>query len=126
MENNTNTQPQYNQQYTQMPMGETYDPNYEETAKGFLTRAIVSCAISALPIGSMIAIGLASGNRKKILEYIAQGGMHTQKIKVCSALSRAGKYAGIGYTIFWGFYLLYFAFIIFMMIVAAIGGYSSY
>lgn len=125
MENNNNIQPQYQQpQYQQQPQfQQPYDPNYEATAKGFLTKAIVSCCIAALPIGSIIAIILASGNRKAVLEYINQGGMHTPKIKVCSCLSRAGKYAGIGYTIFWAFYLCYFLFMIFAIIIGAASNY---
>ena len=51
---------------------------------------------------------MATKNRKALLEYLDKGGVHTIKMKVCSALSRAGRYAGIGYTIFWALYLLYF------------------
>ena len=134
MENN-NMQPQYNQQYNQQynpqytqqynpqygqqyypQYSQPFDPEYAVLAKDFLTKAIVSCAISALPIGSIIAIFMASKNRKEVLEYIERGGLHTEKIKVCSCLSRAGKYAGIGYTIFWGFYMLYFASVFAIMI----------
>ncbi len=100
------TQPgyQFPEQY-QLPKA---DPNYAATAKDFLTKAIVSCAISSLPVGSIIAIFMAAKNRKALLEYLDKGGIHTQKIKVSSALSRAGRYAGIGYTIFWACYLIYF------------------
>ncbi len=117
MENNYyNQQPQYQQpQYYQ-----TVDPNYSVTVKDFLTKAIVSCAICALPVGSIIAIFMASKNREAVLDYIAKGGPHTTRVKVCSALSRAGKYGGIGYTIFWGFYLLYFAFVFGALIITAI------
>ena len=113
MENNTYYQPQFNQIYSQPA-----DMNYNELSKEFLTHAIVSCAISTLPIGSIIAIFMASKNRKKLLDYLARGGLHTEKIKVSSALSRAGKYSGIAMTVIWGFYLLYFAFIILLMILA--------
>ena len=136
MENNNNMQQQYNQQNYQQAYQQQYqqnyqqtyqqqyqqpyqpyspqygrpiDPNYDMLAKDFLTKAIVSCAIASLPVGSFIAIAIASKNRKAVLEYLEQGGIHTERIKVCSALSRAGKYAGIGFSIFWGFYLLIYA-----------------
>ena len=123
MENNNfnNQQSQYQQdqtQYQQTQPGYVYpqqyqyqpfDPNYAVIVKDFLTKAIVSCAISSLPVGSIIAINMASKNRKAILEYLDKGGLHTEKIKVCSCLSRGGRYSGIGFTIFWGVYLIYFA-----------------
>ena len=68
---------------------------------------------------------MASNNRKALLEYIGQGGLHTPKIKLCSALSRAAKYAGIGYTVFWAFYLLYFAFFIFAGIIGIVANYGG-
>lgn len=95
------------------------DPGYEEKAKSFLTKAIVACAISAMPIGSIVAIVLGSNNRAQLMEYLSQGGPHTVKLKVSSALSRAGKYAGIGYTIFWAVYILYFIFVIGAIILGA-------
>lgn len=98
---------------------------YEEKAKSFLTKAIVACVLAAMPIGSIVAIILGSGNRTAILDYINQGGLHTVKIKVCSALSRAGKYAGIGYTIFWAVYALYMAFVMFAIVAAAVAGSRS-
>lgn len=112
MENNNNNN--YVQQQYQQPMApyqyRTADPNYAEAAKDFLTKAIVACAISSLPVGSIIALNMAVKNRKAILEYLDKGGLHTMKIKVSSALSRAGRYAGIAYTIIWCLYLLYILF----------------
>ncbi len=109
MENNQYQQTQYQQAYQYQPVqaGQPIDPNYSEKAKDFLTKAIVSCAIASLPVGSIIAIFMAKKNREELLAYLASGGMHTSKIKVSSALSRAGRYAGIGYTIMWAVYLLY-------------------
>lgn len=112
MENNNYQQPVYQQpqyQQPQPPYQQPFDPNYAVIVKDFLTKAIVSCAISSLPVGSIIAINIASKNRKALLEYLDKGGLHTEKIKVCSALSRGGRYSGIGFTIFWGIYLIYFA-----------------
>ena len=122
---------QYNQQYTQQynpQYGQQYypqyvqpiDPEYAATAKDFLTKAIVACAISSIPVGSIIAIFMASKNREAILDYIARGGLHTDRIKVSSCLSRAGKYSGIACTVLWGFYFLYFAFVFVVMIISII------
>lgn len=117
MENNNYQQTQPGYQY---PEQYQVDPNYSEKVKGFLTLAIVMCAVSCLPVGSIIAIIKAGKNREDILDYIAKGGPHTTRIKVCSALSRAAKYSGIGYTIFWAGYMLYFAIVIIGVIIAAL------
>lgn len=126
MENNQYQQPQYQQaqpvyQY-QAPVQQQQpaDPHYAEVAKDFLTKAIVSCAISTLPVGSIIAINMATKNRQALLDYLARGGLHTDRIKVSSALSRAGRYTGIGFTIFWAVYALYFAFVIGAMILSLV------
>ena len=63
---------------------------------------------------------MASKNRTELLDYLAKGGTHTGKIKVSSALSRAGKYGGVGFTCVWAFYFLYLAFIFTALIIAAI------
>ena len=126
MENNGYYQPQYDQQpqYAQQPQYyKPVDPNYEEKSKSFLTKAIVACCICSLPVGSIIAIAMGTNNRKDVLDYINNGGLHTTKIQVCSALSRASKYAGIAYTCFWAFYLLY---IIFFILIAILGAAGSY
>ena len=118
MENNQYEQPVY--QYQPVQAQQPVDPNYSEVSKEFLTKAIVSCAIASLPVGSIIAIFLASKNRTALLDYLAKGGLHTDKIKFSSALSRAGKYAGIGYTCMWAFYMLYWVFMMVLVIVAAV------
>ena len=93
MENN-------NQQYVYyQPSYSRVDPNYDAASKDFLTKAIVSCAIASLPIGSIIAIGMASRNLTALHEYLASGGLHTGKIKTSSAVSKVGKFGGIGFTI---------------------------
>ena len=111
MENNN-----YQQQVYYQPSYGSFDPNYIVTSKEFLTKAIESCAIASLPIGSIIAIFMATKNRKALLDYLSRGGVHTMKIKVSSALSRAGKYAGIAYTVIWGCYMLYYLFLIALVI----------
>ncbi len=116
MDNNQYQQPQYQQaqqtyQY-QAPVQQQQpiDPNYPAVSKEFLTQAIVAGAISSLPVGSIIAINMATKNRKSLLDYLARGGMHTTKIKISSALSRGARYSGIGFTIFWAVWLLYYIF----------------
>ncbi len=135
MENNNYSQQQYNPQYQQTyqqpytPIQQpapVYDPEYEAKAKDFLTKAIVSCCISTIPVGSFIAIAMATKNRAALLDYIAKGGMHTTKVQVSSALSRAGKYSGIACSVFWGIYLTYWVIAFLIMIIAVIGGLSSY
>ena len=114
MDNNQYQQPQYQQaqqtyQY-QAPVQQQQpvDPNYAEVSNDFLTKAIVAGAISSLPVGSIIAINMATKNRAALLDYLSRGGLHTDRIKVSSALSRAGRYGGIGFTIFWAVWLLYY------------------
>lgn len=114
MDNNQYQQPQYQQaqqtyQY-QAPVQQQQpvDPNYAEVSKDFLTKAIVAGAISSLPVGSIIAINMATKNRAALLDYLSRGGLHTVKIKISSALSRGARYSGIGFTIFWAVWLLYY------------------
>ena len=116
MDNNQYQQPQYQQaqqtyQY-QAPVQQQQpiDPNYPAVSKEFLTQAIVAGAISSLPVGSIIAINMATKNRAALLDYLSRGGLHTVKIKISSALSRGARYSGIGYTIFWAVWLLYYIF----------------
>ena len=103
-------QQQYQQTAYQAPVQQQQpvDPNYAEVSKDFLTKAIVAGAISTLPVGSIIAINMATKNRAALLDYLSRGGLHTVKIKISSALSRAARYSGIGYTIFWAVWLLYY------------------
>lgn len=130
MDNNQYQQPQYQQaqpvyQY-QAPVQQQQpaDPHYAEMAKEFLTKAIVACAISSLPVGSIIAINIATKNRQSLLDYLSRGGLHTSRIKLSSALSRAGRYSGIGFTIFWAVWILYYIFamlIVFLGIASQLG-----
>ncbi len=103
-------QQQYQQTAYQAPVQQQQpvDPNYAEVSNDFLTKAIVAGAISTLPVGSIIAINMATKNRAALLDYLSRGGLHTVKIKISSALSRAARYSGIGYTIFWAVWLLYY------------------
>ena len=103
-------QQQYQQTAYQAPVQkqQPVDPNYAEVSNDFLTKAIVAGAISTLPVGSIIAINMATKNRAALLDYLSRGGLHTVKIKISSALSRAARYSGIGFTIFWAVWLLYY------------------
>lgn len=128
MENNNYQQAQYQQPvYQTQPQYQPLqnDPAYLKLANEFLTKAIVSGAISSLPVASFVALVMASKNRKKILEYLDQGGYHTFRIKTSSALSRAAKYSAIGFSIFWGIYLavwLIYALGMLIMLIAAVYG----
>ena len=112
----------YQQQYQQV---QPVDTSYATIVKEFLTKTIVSCAIASLPVGSIIAIFMASKNREAILEYLDRGGLHTVKVKVCSCLSRAARYTGIGCTILWGVYFIYWTHAIAITLFAVIGTYLS-
>ena len=128
MENNGNFNNNGNEQVTNYNTNydrQGNDPVYEEKASGFLRSAIISCAVCSIPIGSIIAIVMGSKNYKAILEYLSEGGPHTGRIKTSAALSKTGKYVGVGMTIFWGFYLAYFAFMIIMTILVATGAIAS-
>lgn len=113
----------YQQPY-QQPYAQPYqqvDPEYEQKAGEFLRQAIISLVLTSFPVASIIAIFKAKKNRQNILDYLAQGGMHTPKIKTCSCLSRAAIYLGIGTTVIYGIYMLYLVCVFFFIIVAAIG-----
>lgn len=123
--NNYNTQQQYYQQPVQQPQyvyQQPNDPVYLATANEFLKNAIISCCISSLPIGSIIAIFMAKKYRKQLLEFLEKGGLHTPRIKVSSALLRGGMYSGIGFTIVWGIYLFFVIFWFVAMIFALATG----
>lgn len=120
-------QPQYQQTYQQPYQQQpqyTYqqpnDPAYMATVGEFLRNAIIACAISSLPVGSIIAIFMATKNRKNLLEYLDKGGLHTPRVKTSSCLSRAARYSGIGCTILWGIYVLYFVLVFVVMIITLI------
>ncbi len=123
-------QPNYQQQqqYYQQPGQQQYvyvqpnDPVYLATANEYLKNAIISCCISGLPIGSIIAIFMAKKYRKQLLEFLEKGGLHSPRIKVSSALLRAGMYSGIGCTIVWGIYLFFVIFWFVAMIFALATG----
>ena len=130
MENNNNQQQYQQPQYTyQQPVQQPQyvyrqpnDPAYLAIANEYLKNAIISCCISGLPIGSIIAIFMAKKYRKQLLEYLEKGGLHTPRIKVSSALLRAGMYSGIGCTCVWGIYLLCMVFWFIVMIFALATG----
>ena len=68
--NNYNAQQQYYQQPVQQPQyvyQQPNDPAYLAAANEYLRNAIISCCISALPIGSIIAIFMAKKYRKQLL-----------------------------------------------------------
>lgn len=82
------------------------DIMYREQSKSFMTKAIVALALSAFPIGSIIAMIMGNSNRNAIMDYIDRGGMHTGKIKTSSILSRTAFFVGLGLTIIYGIYFI--------------------
>ena len=96
----------------------TLDPQYEQKASGFLTKAIAGLVCAGFPIACIVAIFLGSSNHKDIVNYVAAGGMHTAKIKTCAIMSRGAMYAGIGMTVLYAIYFFYMI----LMILAVIFG----
>ena len=111
------------QQYAQAQQAyqQPVDPAYEETVGEFLKQAIFSCVMACFPVACIFAIFKGSKNRKNIMAYLENGGVHTNKVTVSSILSNVGKYYGLGMTIIYAILLIYYAFVIFIMIIAAIG-----
>lgn len=123
MEDN-NYQPQYNQpQYNQPQYNQPQNgyPQYGQPQYGqpypapetpdFLPKAIAAAVMSEFPVASIIAIIVGANNRRRIQDYLAMGGKMTPKVRVSHILSTVGLWLGVGMTILYGFYLLYFGFI---------------
>ena len=91
---------------------ENNNVEYDRISSGLLKTAIISACICWLPIGSIIAIVMANRNLAELHSYLNNGGLHTPKIKASSATSKGGKYGGIGFTILWGVYFLFFIMVI--------------
>lgn len=118
MEDN-NYQPQYNQpQYNQPQNGY---PQYGQPQYGqpypapetpdFLPKAIAAVIMCEFPVASIIAIIVGANNRRRIQDYLAMGGKMTPKVRVSHILSTVGLWLGVGMTIIWGIYFLYFCLI---------------
>ena len=118
MENNNYQQP-YQQQYYTTPGYQPVNQQYLDTANALLKSAIIACVLAGFPVCSIIAIFKGTANRKKVLDYLAQGGLHTPRIKICSILSRAATYYGIGSTILYAVMFTYYALVIILISSAA-------
>ena len=116
MENNYQ---QPNQQYYTTPGYQPVNQQYLDTANALLKSAIIACVLAGFPVCSIIAIFKGSANRKKVLDYLAQGGLHTQRIKISSMLSRAATYYGIGSTILYAVMFIYYVLVILLIFGAA-------
>ena len=121
MENNNYQQQQYNQQpmYYTTPGYQASDPVYLARANELLKSATIACVLAGFPVCSIIAIFMGMNNRKKVLEFLDKGGLHTPRIKISSILSRAATYYGIGSTVLYAIMFLYYALIIGLLIFSA-------
>lgn len=108
-------QPQYNQapvyeaqpQYNQAPV---YNAAPEADAGSLLVKGILALALSEFGIPGII---LGSMAKKLAAQFMAaNGGQIFGKAKVGSILGKIGFGLGIGMTIFWGIYLLFFVIIL--------------
>ena len=114
MEDN-NYQPQYNQPYNQpqYPQPQNDYPQYgqqlpEIDTPDFLPKAIATVVMSQFPVASIIAIVFGANNKRNIRDYLAMGGKMTPKVRVSHILSTVGLWLGVGATILYGIYFLYF------------------
>lgn len=73
-------------------------------APNFLPVAIVAVALAAIPFAGIASIILGAKNKKKIKNYLAEGGPKTAMVKVSSILSTVGLWFGLGMTIYWAIY----------------------
>lgn len=113
MENEQNfqvEQPQYNyppQQQYGYPQ-QQYNYPYPLQAPDFLPMAVTAVVLAEIPVASIVAIILGAKNKRRIQNYLAEGGQRTAKVRVSSILSTVGLWLGVGMTIFYAFYLFYF------------------
>lgn len=119
MENNNYQNYQQPQQYYTTPGYQPVNQQYLDQANALLKSAIIACVLAGFPVCSIIAIFKGIGNRKKVLDYIAQGGLHTPRIKTASMLSRAATYYGIGSTILYFVMFIYYVLVIILIASAA-------
>ena len=82
MENNNYQNYQQPQQYYTTPGYQAVNQQYLDQANALLKSAIIACVLAGLPVCSIVAIFKGIGNRKKVLDYLAQGGLHTPRIKI--------------------------------------------
>ena len=107
------------QQYYTTPGYQAVNQQYLDQANALLKSAIIACVLAGFPVCSIIAIFKGIGNRKKVLDYLAQGGLHTPRIKIASMLSRAATYYGIGSTILYFVMFIYYVLVIILIASAA-------
>ena len=119
MENDPNIQPEQPQysyppqqqyDYSQQQYGypqQQYNYPYPMQAPDFLPMAITALVLAEIPVASIVAIILGSKNKRRIQNYLAEGGQRTAKVKVSSILSTVGLWLGVGMTIFYAVYFFY-------------------
>lgn len=120
-------QPMYQQPiYQQPPQPDILPPDIQQMVDSVFGKALAATIMSEFPITSIIAFFLGNNAFKttnEIVEICAALGIRIPgKLKAARILSRIGKFAGLGFSIFWG---CYFGFILayVLFIIVLVGGF---
>ena len=120
-------QPMYQQPiYQQPPQPNILPPDIKQRIDNVFGKALAATIMAEFPIASIIALIFGKNALIEILSLIeectARGIRYPGKLRAAKILATIGKFAGLGFTIFWGaylaFFVLYFGFIFFMFILA--------
>lgn len=119
---------------TQSPQYATSEPaktnvlpqDVQQRIDNIFGKALAATIMAEFPIASIIALIFGKNALIEILSLIeectARGIRYPGKLRAAKILATIGKFAGLGFTIFWGaylaFFVLYFGFIFFMFILA--------
>ena len=112
-------QPQYQQPMYQQPIyqqptqPDILPPDIQQMVDSVFGKALASTIMSEIPVASIIAFFFGNNAFKTTNEIVeicvARGIRVPGKLKAARILSRIGKFAGLGFSIFWG---CYFGFIL--------------
>ncbi len=97
-------------------------PGLQQLVNSAFGKALASVIMAELPIASIIAIFMGSSANKLVAKaenLAAQYGTKAGGKKIAAKImGKIGFFMGIGMTIFWGIYILYFIFLMLLVLVA--------
>lgn len=100
------------------------DPEVQQLAEQAFKKGLTATILSQFPVASIIAIFMGSKGCKLVAETRelanARGVKGGGKYIAANVLSKVGKFAGIGYTIFWGIYGAFISLYALIMMSAAL------
>lgn len=123
--NHQNPNPQdANQQYRQPYQMNAFPFDLQQKIDSVFGKALAATIMAEFPIASIIALIFGKNALTEILSLIeecaARGIRYPGKLRAAKILATIGKFAGLGFTIFWAAYLafivLYFGFFFFVFI----------